>query len=99
MIFGSDLIHRERIDQMAVNGYDADHDAEHTESELARAAACYLALANGNVHPRYRSVGAPPPTWPWRAEDWHPSIDPIKNLVRAGALIAAEIDRLQRIEV
>ena len=29
-------------------------------------------------------------------EWWKPSIDPVRNLAKAGALIAAEIDRLQR---
>lgn len=32
--------------------------------------------------------------WPWDMKWWKPSDDPIKNLVKAGALIAAEIDRL-----
>ena len=35
--------------------------------------------------------------WPWDMKWWKPSDeDPIRNLVKAGALIAAEIDRLQR---
>jgi hypothetical protein len=34
--------------------------------------------------------------WPWSKKWWKPSSDPIRNLVKAGALIAAEIDRLQR---
>ena len=33
--------------------------------------------------------------WPWDKKWWKPSDDPIKNLIKAGALIAAEIDRLQ----
>jgi hypothetical protein len=33
--------------------------------------------------------------WPWDQKWWKPSDDPVKNLVKAGALIAAEIDRLQ----
>lgn len=37
-----------------------------------------------------------PREWPWDASWWKPSPDPIANLVKAGALIAAEIDRLQR---
>jgi len=37
-------------------------------------------------------------TWPWEREAWKPSEDPIRNLVKAGALIAAEIDRLQRLK-
>ena len=31
--------------------------------------------------------------WPWPPEFWKPSDDPVRNLVKAGALIAAEIDR------
>lgn len=34
--------------------------------------------------------------WPFDAEWWKPSNDPVRNLVKAGALIAAEIDRLLR---
>lgn len=37
-----------------------------------------------------------PNDWPWDRSWWKPSPDPIRNLVKAGALIAAEIDRLQR---
>lgn len=36
--------------------------------------------------------------WPWDRKWWKPSKDPIRNLVKAGALIAAEIDRLQRMQ-
>jgi hypothetical protein len=36
--------------------------------------------------------------WPWDERWWKPSNDPIRDLVKAGALIAAEIDRLQRSE-
>lgn len=46
---------------------------------------------NGNVN--LPAHGA----WPWDASWWKPSADPIRNLVKAGALIAAEIDRLQRL--
>lgn len=35
--------------------------------------------------------------WPWAAKWFKPSDDPIRNLVKAGALIAAEIDRLQKL--
>ena len=35
--------------------------------------------------------------WPWAEADWKPTDDAVRNLVKAGALIAAEIDRLQRI--
>lgn len=37
--------------------------------------------------------------WPWGLDFWKPSPDNrIKELVKAGALIAAEIDRLKRVE-
>jgi hypothetical protein len=33
--------------------------------------------------------------WPWDGEWWKPNYnDPVRNLVKAGALIAAEIDRV-----
>ncbi len=38
----------------------------------------------------------PVSAWPWDQTWWKPSSNPIRNLVKAGALIAAEIDRLQR---
>ena len=37
----------------------------------------------------------PPDSWPWDEGDWNPQ-DPERDLVKAGALIAAELDRLQR---
>lgn len=38
-----------------------------------------------------------PLRWPWDAEWWKPTPDDrIRELVKAGALIAAEIDRLRR---
>lgn len=38
-----------------------------------------------------------PALWPWDAEWWKPCPeDRIRELIKAGALIAAEIDRLQR---
>lgn len=70
--------------------YDAEHDDGHTEAEIAMAAECYLTDYLGIA---YRSV--PPPDWPFEAAAWKPS-DPVTNLAKAGALIAAEIDRLQR---
>jgi len=36
-----------------------------------------------------------PPIWPWEKSWWKPTPnDRVKELVKAGALIAAEIDRL-----
>ena len=44
----------------------------------------------------YRSEACPD-DWPWSDKWWKPK-DKIRDLVRAGALIAAEIDRLQRLK-
>lgn len=48
-------------------------------------------------HYDYRMVRNKFPVFPWAEEWWKPSDDPIRNLVKAGALIAAEIDRLLRL--
>ena len=40
---------------------------------------------------------APPPSWPWVRRWWKPT-DRRRDLVKAGALILAEIERLDRIE-
>jgi len=40
--------------------------------------------------------GGTPNAWPWHPVQWKPSTDPERNLVKAGALIAAEIDRILR---
>lgn len=37
-----------------------------------------------------------PDSWPWAKKYWKPKT-PLEDLVKAGALIAAEIDRLQRL--
>lgn len=78
----------ERQRQIFEEGWSAQHDWAHDGGELAVAAACY-ALAHGDTE----STGVPS-TWPFEASWWKPSDDPIRNLEKAGALIAAEIDRL-----
>lgn len=66
-------------------GYDHEHDAQHTEGELSEAARAYL------VSVRYRRNTADL-VWPFD-EPFEPSGDELVNFGRAGALIAAEIDR------
>ncbi|WP_165073293.1 hypothetical protein [Paludisphaera rhizosphaerae] len=78
----------ERVHQLDI-GYDACGDDRYTCDELVRAADCYL-NAEGPDAPM-------PGSWPWSWETWNPQ-DRISNLARAGALIAAEIDRRQRAE-
>jgi hypothetical protein len=93
---GIRLIAEERIRHTEVLGWTPEHDDEHRAAELSGAAACYAIAGNeaavGNaVH------WANPSLWPWGDEWWNPSPEPVRNLVKAGALVAAEIERLGRI--
>lgn len=89
---GTLMIHAERWRQIEGEGWTPEHDDEHRDGALAFAARCYVlaALVAPGGLPR------PPQEWPWDESWWKPSDDPIRNLVKAGALIAAEIDRLTR---
>ncbi len=93
---GIELIADERKRGIEVEGFDAAHDDEHTHGEIVAAALSYVMIADGQI----KNVKFPPcfipKWWPWERSWWKPKPDPIPNLVVAGALIAAEIDRLQR---
>lgn len=93
---GCDLIAAERLRQIEKERWSLSHDDSHRNGELAVAAACYAFPAE------YREKRTPrarrPTWWPWLAGWWKPTPnDRVRELVKAGALIAAEIDRLQRI--
>ncbi|WP_372395202.1 hypothetical protein ABMY26_06965 (plasmid) [Azospirillum sp. HJ39] len=78
----------ERRRQIEAEGWTPEHDDEHDNSEMSRAAAAYALSANGDKT-KARFI------WPWSAAWWKPT-DPRRDLVKAGALIAAEIERLDR---
>jgi hypothetical protein len=84
---GIGMITAERVRQVVGKGYTPEHDAEHDQGELLEAALCY-AVAGG---PR-RFIQR----WPWPGDEGckRPGPDPVQNLVKAAALLAAEIDRL-----
>jgi hypothetical protein len=87
---GAELIAAERRRQIANEGWTPEHDDGHIHNQLARAAASYIAIT---VWPdSYEAENF----WPWDLGNFKPTADPVRNLVKAGALIAAEIDRLQR---
>src|SRR5688572_15847928 len=78
-------------------GYTAEHDDSHDKGEMCEAAIAYITVAHTQqVIGDCEMAKAVPDCWPFEMEAWKPSDDPIRNLVHAGALIAAEIDRLQR---
>lgn len=80
----------ERERQQQVEGWTPEHDDHHAFGELALAAACYA--VNGSS---FREGASPPTWWPWSAEWWKPK-DARRDLVRAAALLIAEIERLDR---
>ncbi len=94
------MIDNERTRQITSEGWDAQHDDKHTDAELVEAARAYTwaALCEVKFGANGQDFNLLPNDWPkeWAKEWWKPSDDPILNLVKAGALIAAEIDRLQR---
>ena len=98
---GAQLILRERLRQIQQEGWSKEHDDEHTKGELLGAARAYALVAyHQEKFGKIIVTEAPPASWPdnWDNEWWKPSKNPKRNLVKAGALIAAEIDRLIRKE-
>lgn len=107
MSIGAKLIAEERQRQIGAEGWTADHDDEHDQDELALAAIHYATPDMGPL--RQIAVveqSAATRKWIWTDDVWPWDCDDdkkgqstrIRDLVKAGALIAAEIDRLQRLE-
>jgi hypothetical protein len=63
-------------------------------ADLAQAKEDPLGYWLGRERGGFKVPRGPLHRWPWEPEGWKPSDDPIRNLVKAGSLIAAEIDRL-----
>jgi hypothetical protein len=95
---GSDLIMLERYRQIAQEEWTPEHDDTFYQGELACAGASYAMAASvqSSHNAQLAQLAKPPRQWPYEDKWWKPTADPIRNLVKAGALIAAEIDRLQR---
>lgn len=100
---GAALITEERHRQLA-KGYTPEHDhAEHNARELIDAAGCYLMAADLSEtsevadRPPGTTARTVPQFWPWERASWKPSSpkDPVHDLVRAGALLAAAVDEVQ----
>lgn len=93
MATGAERIAAERQRQIEQEGWTPQHDDEHANGELLGAALAYAVQV---AQPA--KGGRPVGWWPkrWAMSWWKPSEDPIRNLEKAGALIAAEIDRQLR---
>ncbi|WP_200888318.1 hypothetical protein [Burkholderia pseudomallei] len=95
----------ERRRQVEAEGWTPKHDDEHDKGEMARAAACYALHAGScfawradayqSAKPHEGNPAAQNSLWPWDMKWWKPK-DPRRDLVRAGALILAELERLDR---
>ena len=84
---GLALIIEERTRQQQIEKFDKMHDEQHDQNELAIVAACYALPEDIRLDIQYPET--------WDAKWWKPTPhDRIKELTKAGALIAAEIDRL-----
>lgn len=78
----------ERRRQVEVEGWTPEHDDSHGAGELAIAAACYAGNSAGKW-------GIATAAWPWAPKWWKPA-NARRDLVKAGALILAEIERMDR---
>lgn len=92
----------ERQRQIAEEGWTADHDDDHDPGDLAAAASAYALNAADQLNPYSQGDGDNRPwgescMWPWDGNWWKPST-PKRDLEKAGALVAAEWDRLDREE-
>lgn len=112
---GARRIADERQRQVSVEGWTSHHDDEHSLGEMALAAALYATPILLKSKEEYANCESYSDPWPWDDRyDKRPTVDngnviapnetlPISDRVRqlekAGALIAAEIDRLLRISV
>lgn len=98
---GVELISDERQRQIEVEGWTSEHDACHDNGQLAEAAAYYAFTHEQRVWTdnilAHTNNGLGSSVWPWEHEWFKPTPDNrVRELVKAGALIAAEIDRLQK---
>lgn len=96
----ADDVLAERARQVSAEGWTTEHDDEHRRGELASAAACYAApfrvfQAVERPGRAYETFTSYEDGWPWADRWWKPK-DRRADLVRAGALILAEIERLDR---
>lgn len=106
---GVELIAAERQRQVDEEGWTPEHDAEHDNGALADAAACYAATETiyrvamddrsdrDGEHHGIRWYEPWPRRWKRTVNLTPTTAERVRELVKAGALIAAEIDRLQAV--
>ncbi|CCH54463.1 hypothetical protein BN8_03635 [Fibrisoma limi BUZ 3] len=97
---GIELIAKEREEHTTKHEWTPEHDDQQDQSQLATAAVAVL-LMDTHVDIWVGSGETAFSVWPWKEIDpWFINIQKksrIDQLAVAGSLIAAEIDRLQRL--
>jgi hypothetical protein len=89
---GADLIYSERLRQIEKEEWTKAHDDRYVNDELLKASTCYIGVSITNPDERATREDVLEVIWPWD-EEWFKPTTFIRNLTKAGALIAAEIDR------
>jgi len=92
----TDDVLAERRRQIEAEGWTPEHDdLHHDGGNLAVAGAAYAINAADQMNPYSQGDGGnqQPSVWPWEPEWWKPK-NPRRDLVRAAALLIAEIERL-----
>jgi hypothetical protein len=87
----------ERRRQISAEGWTPEHDDNHPDGALSMAAACYAAHAGTTLQSQEYSAAEVfvRVYWPWAMDWWKPTA-PRRDLVKAGALTLAQIERLDR---
>lgn len=103
-----EMIERERNRQITREGWSIKHDDKQNLDQLSWAAVAYVmpdpvmrfAEANmANSHHASSMCLSRECLWPWPATTYKPTPhDRMRELVKAGALIVAEMERLQRVD-
>lgn len=92
---GIEIITEERQRHFSVEGWTIERDQRYSNGELADAAICY-AMDPKDREKYFKDLFFR--FWPWSRHWWKPTPDNrIRELAKAGALIASEIDRLQNL--
>lgn len=88
-------VQAERRRQVEAEGWTPEHDDAHSHGQMARAAACY-ALAGSSAPNDGTAALLVSLAWPWDEQWWKPT-SARRDLVKACALVLAEIERLDRV--
>lgn len=104
------MISQERDRQVDAEGWSAEHDDQHWDCDLLKAAMCYIwssrmhDMAPGEAMPLWTPTDPcgergsqewPVPAWPWEGKWWKPKSSR-RDLIRAAALIIAHLERAER---